>query len=102
MPLISCRGIAIHFYRKSFKAQCTFVDHIRKKQISELYCNFLKSFFEKLSKSEDATGLLIESRVSLGTDFYRACAAFAKLSDIYKFDKILPSLGTEIQNFKDF
>ena len=60
----------------------------------------LQAFFEKLSKQEDATELLISSRVQLGSDFYRTCAAFAKLSEIYKFDKLLSPLGRFLTYFR--
>ena len=44
---------------------------------------------------------MIEARIELGSDFYRTCAAFAKLSDVYKFDKLLPMLVASILNSDD-
>ena len=38
---------------------------------------------------------------ALGSDFYRTCATFAKLSDVYKFDKLLPMLVASILNSDD-
>ena len=43
----------------------------------------------------------MEARIKLGSDFYRTCAAFVKLSDVYKFEKLLPMLVTSILKSDD-